>query len=301
MRRKAFTLIELLVVIAIIAILAAILFPVFAQAKEQAKNTALLNNCKQMGTAGHIYSADYDDLIPVYGVENGGDGVTWWHEGWQYHIQPYMKNFQIVENPKRAKFSNTGVYYDFQRMQHFGMPARAASSSSTVVQGLGYYGGTHNGQANIRYEGVAGYAGVTPGLSNTGSYNAASYSTSQLENISDTPMMVEGGNWENWFAAIPGNGADLGPMRYCVRWIPPEYNANGGSYTMAITATTRPINGASGVHTGTNCAIGNGRTTFVACDSSAKGKDFRGHFYRGVASTRTAGVFVLPGLNPLNF
>lgn len=299
MKRKAFTLIELLVVIAIIAILAAILFPVFAQAKEQAKNTALLNNTKQMGTAGHIYSADYDDLIPVVGVDNGGNGVNWWNEGWQYHIQPYMKNFQIVENPKRAKFSNTGVFYDFQRMQHFGIPARALASSSAVVRTNGYYGGTHSGVANIRYEGVGGHAGA--GASLVGAVNTASYSTSQLENISDTPMMVEGGNWENWFAAIPGNGADLGPMRYCVRWVPPEYNANGGSYTMAITATTRPINGASGVHTGTNCALGNGRTTFVGLDSSAKGKDFRQHFYNGRASTRTAGVFVIAGLNPLNF
>ncbi|MFN3962749.1 MAG: prepilin-type N-terminal cleavage/methylation domain-containing protein, partial [Fimbriimonadaceae bacterium] len=68
MTRKAFTLIELLVVIAIIAILAAILFPVFAQAKEAAKNTALLNNTKQMGVAANIYSADYDDLMPAMGT-----------------------------------------------------------------------------------------------------------------------------------------------------------------------------------------------------------------------------------------
>jgi len=62
MKRKAFTLIELLVVIAIIAILAAILFPVFAQAKEAAKNTALLNNTKQMGVA-----ANRQDRLAVHG------------------------------------------------------------------------------------------------------------------------------------------------------------------------------------------------------------------------------------------
>lgn len=66
MRSKAFTLIELLVVIAIIAILAAILFPVFAQAKAAAKTTATLSNIKQLGTAIQIYSNDYDDGTPMY-------------------------------------------------------------------------------------------------------------------------------------------------------------------------------------------------------------------------------------------
>jgi len=65
MKRSAFTLIELLVVIAIIAILAAILFPVFAQAKEAAKKTQGLSNAKQTGTAMMIYTTDYDDLMPL--------------------------------------------------------------------------------------------------------------------------------------------------------------------------------------------------------------------------------------------
>lgn len=64
-RKRGFTLIELLVVIAIIAILAAILFPVFAQAKAAAKKTAALTHAKQVGTATHIYMADYDDIMPI--------------------------------------------------------------------------------------------------------------------------------------------------------------------------------------------------------------------------------------------
>src|SRR5881296_1738464 len=61
-----FTLIELLVVIAIIAILAAILFPVFAQAREKARQTACLSNEKQMGTAVQMYAQDYDEGLPAW-------------------------------------------------------------------------------------------------------------------------------------------------------------------------------------------------------------------------------------------
>ncbi len=63
--RRAFTLIELLVVIAIIAILAAILFPVFSQAKEAAKKTACLSNTKQMALALYMYATDSDDTLPM--------------------------------------------------------------------------------------------------------------------------------------------------------------------------------------------------------------------------------------------
>src|ERR1700722_8682071 len=73
--KAAFTLIELLVVIAIIAILAAILFPVFAQAKAAAKKTSDLSNIKQMGTAVAMYENDYDDLNPQQcGKYNGSWG-----------------------------------------------------------------------------------------------------------------------------------------------------------------------------------------------------------------------------------
>jgi prepilin-type N-terminal cleavage/methylation domain-containing protein/prepilin-type processing-associated H-X9-DG protein len=65
MSKRAFTLIELLVVIAIIAILAAILFPVFAQAREQARSTACLSNCKQIGLSVKMYAQDYDEEFPM--------------------------------------------------------------------------------------------------------------------------------------------------------------------------------------------------------------------------------------------
>ena len=69
-RNRAFTLIELLVVIAIIAILAAILFPVFAQARDKARSSACLSNTKQIGTAILMYTEDYDETLPEYWDDN---------------------------------------------------------------------------------------------------------------------------------------------------------------------------------------------------------------------------------------
>jgi len=86
MNRKAFTLIELLVVIAIIAILAAILFPVFAQAKEAAKKTQCLSNQKNIGLGMMMYLGDSDDRYPQseYGGCNGIDQVQWYAMVWPY-------------------------------------------------------------------------------------------------------------------------------------------------------------------------------------------------------------------------
>ncbi|MGV3617752.1 MAG: type II secretion system protein [Fimbriimonas sp.] len=93
--KKAFTLIELLVVIAIIAILAAILFPVFAQAKEAAKKTQSLNNVKQIGTGMHLYMQDNDDVTPITFV----DGVTKKSVDVYQTFQPYLKNMDIFFSP----------------------------------------------------------------------------------------------------------------------------------------------------------------------------------------------------------
>ena len=97
--KKAFTLIELLVVIAIIAILAAILFPVFTQAKLAAKKTADLSNMKQMGTATMLYLANNDDVYgqAYYYKDDAGDVNGYWH--WSATHMPYMKNVQMFVSP----------------------------------------------------------------------------------------------------------------------------------------------------------------------------------------------------------
>jgi len=94
---KAFTLIELLVVIAIIAILAAILFPVFAQAKEAAKRTACLSNAKQIGLALVMYAGDADDTAPTP-YEFFGSAPVVLEDTWQ-EVSPYIKTEQLFFCP----------------------------------------------------------------------------------------------------------------------------------------------------------------------------------------------------------
>src|SRR5436305_9155163 len=108
-RRPAFTLIELLVVIAIIAILAAILFPVFAQARESARQTSCLSNTKQLNLGILQYVQDYDEKFPLWiydtiGPQRDTPDRPWgpWkneHIGWDKAIQPYVKNVQIFRCP----------------------------------------------------------------------------------------------------------------------------------------------------------------------------------------------------------
>ncbi|MDR3710291.1 MAG: DUF1559 domain-containing protein [Capsulimonadaceae bacterium] len=93
MKRSAFTLIELLVVIAIITILAAILFPVFATAREKARGTACLSNLKQLGLALTQYEQDFDETPPV-GNDSYGYGT-----GWSGMIYPYVKSKQAFLCP----------------------------------------------------------------------------------------------------------------------------------------------------------------------------------------------------------
>jgi prepilin-type N-terminal cleavage/methylation domain-containing protein/prepilin-type processing-associated H-X9-DG protein len=103
-RERGFTLIELLVVIAIIAILAAILFPVFAQAREKARQASCLSNTKQMGHALMMYCQDYDETIVMNGW-SGNNGPRW-----PDLLQPYLKNDGVLLCPSasRSQF-NTGA------------------------------------------------------------------------------------------------------------------------------------------------------------------------------------------------
>jgi prepilin-type N-terminal cleavage/methylation domain-containing protein len=121
--RKAFTLIELLVVIAIIAILAAILFPVFAQAKLMAKAAASTSNQKQLALSEIMYAGDNDDFsVPCTGWGSwsapfwfGGTPPLTYCEPWSYELLAYTKNMNITNDPTGPLFSataNAGLGYN---------------------------------------------------------------------------------------------------------------------------------------------------------------------------------------------
>jgi prepilin-type N-terminal cleavage/methylation domain-containing protein/prepilin-type processing-associated H-X9-DG protein len=121
--KRAFTLIELLVVIAIIAILAAILFPVFARARENARRTSCLSNLRQMGLATLMYTQDYNEMYPRASLS--GEPATpvapggWWSSVglwfWPQVLHPYHKSIQVMMCPSATgpsgnpRFGNYGA------------------------------------------------------------------------------------------------------------------------------------------------------------------------------------------------
>lgn len=106
-KREGFTLVELLVVVAIIIILAAILFPIFAKARDKAQQTRCLNNVKQMGTAVQMYEDDYEGAILPWGL--GGNAEYAWGYFWSDKIDVYLK--QIKKGSKAGETRGQGEIY----------------------------------------------------------------------------------------------------------------------------------------------------------------------------------------------
>lgn len=138
--RRGFTLIELLVVIAIIAILAAILFPVFARAREKARQSSCQSNLKQIGLAWHMYAQDYDETH-VMSDTNIGGGIRDQRPLWTDALQPYIKNAQLFVCPSDAARVMSGGYAPVQQVTtgygvycfHFGQPMARYSYPAQVV------------------------------------------------------------------------------------------------------------------------------------------------------------------------
>lgn len=152
MQRKAFTLIELLVVIAIIAILAAILFPVFAQAKAAAKKTACLSNTKQLGLSFMMYLSDSDDVVvcnsgdtPVIPTTDTDSKSAKFRAvaQWPWRIMPYLKNRQILVCPMDPNPKSAWSGYDANPNptcdDAWGIPTPISVAPNSILVG---YGGT---------------------------------------------------------------------------------------------------------------------------------------------------------------
>jgi len=166
-RKSGFTLIELLVVIAIIAILAAILFPVFARARESAKRTSCLNNMKQMGTGIMMYVQDYDDTYPLqayptasnpratrkglagttpaerYDSSIDGGGPDNWTT-WMDYTMPYVKNLGIYECPSRRQTWNDADFMAVYTPFFMGVPAPPPSPNYNTYTAYYFPNYTYN-------------------------------------------------------------------------------------------------------------------------------------------------------------
>jgi len=141
MRRKGFTLIELLVVIAIIAILAAILFPVFAKAREKARQSSCASNEKQLALAVIQYTQDFDEKYPKGGTF---DINTWWidwENGWPEEIAPYLKTVNVFRCPD----DNWHTPASWGAIEGMSYSINAAQVTGIGAQDRGMFGQPNNG------------------------------------------------------------------------------------------------------------------------------------------------------------
>ncbi len=210
--RKGFTLIELLVVIAIIAILAAILFPVFAQAKLAAKKTQDLSNMKQIGTGLMIYLSDNDDVFPISSSDtlpySQANSFRWSSSA---VIGPYLKNVDMFYTPgdNRSTLPTAMVLNPVDRRLRAATNSYMANALSPVYFAAGYFPPTVT---------AANYRGVfASGPYYTGDLSdVRSQSNTSLTNIADI-IMLSGGAVQSMGQTYVGCTGTAGPNTEVVR------------------------------------------------------------------------------------
>ncbi|MBC8136124.1 MAG: DUF1559 domain-containing protein [Fibrella sp.] len=258
--RRGFTLIELLVVIAIIAILAAILFPVFAQAREKARQTSCLSNEKQLGLALIQYTQDYDETYP-YSIMSGITGD--WNQTWVQKVIPYVKDLRVFMCPSD---SNAG---DLSPVGNNWAGSQISYAVNSLYSEQWCCNPTWN--SGFPFQGLIGYAGEVGWLDRgNGSQPEAS-----VTNPSRTILLTEKHSgkttwpeYEGWgFRA--GNASAFGPNNLFM-----GKTTGGGWGDQRIPDGTLPLaesapNKKDGRH-GAVATHSNGMSNFLFADGHAK-------------------------------
>jgi len=252
MKRRGFTLIELLVVIAIIAILAAILFPVFSRAREQARKTQCLSNLKQIGNAMLMYAQDWDETLPL-----GMPGcVAPTAKQWWSLIYPYTKNAAILHYPSATNNWTNNI--------NPGANCGGTPSCTEVLPGI------MPGQGDfISYGNAIGVLGAMPSC---GACNGFKGKLAAMQRVSDTVMIADtlrgnigGAGWVGCagtlgdgtiapiaFAQGPTNFCPLGPC-----------GANYASVDAALQALGRSEDSVARHAGGANILFADGHTKWL--------------------------------------
>ncbi len=223
---SAFTLIELLVVIAIIAILAAILFPVFAQAREQARKTGCVSNMRQLGTATAMYAQDYDEAMPLNFAQDVNTAQYWftWHD----FIQPYVKNWKLIIC-QDSEYQKTNPVTDFDPYFNYGM-LPTADSMTFAAGTTGNYFLTREAawfqnycKPNLKYDGVSGYGDPVQTVDGYQAGNHPSKTLAGVARPAEYGLIWDSGNWDG-FHGVYGGQVGLG---YCGGWVGYDYSYFG--------------------------------------------------------------------------
>lgn len=246
-RKRAFTLIELLVTIAIISILAAILFPVFARARENARRANCMSNLKQIGLGIMQYTQDYDEQMPLISVNGPPDAASTgaWDEsngplGWVDALQPYIKSLQVFQCPSDKTGPNTnangGGYTDYFFNSNLNPNTKpislAAITTPTNTLLIGEWQGANN-KARSNWGGfnVPAYVEYAPVqslyISPTSSYFSATMATIGDTTMTSCQRHLDGSN----YLFTDGH----------VKWL----KGDTGNTTSKISGSGNPANGLS--------------------------------------------------------